>query len=177
MKARVAAAGLLTIVALGCGYSIKTSTDYDRAVDFSTYYTFFLIKGNSCGDPLLDERATADVQTALANRGWVETPAGEGRAAVVVHAATTSKHSDQSFYDGWGGWGWRGSRLGATAHVEDYRIGTLVVDIFDATSKEIIWRGHANDALSGHQSASGSGTRAAVGKLFADFPPGSTPVR
>ena len=173
MDVRSAAAGVLTLIALGCGYSIKSSTDYDKAVDFSNYHTFFMVKGNSSGDPMLDQRAAADVREALTNRGWVEAPAGEGRAAVVVHAATKTKHTDQTFYEGWGGWGWGGPHLDATTYVEAYNVGTLVVDIFDATTKQTIWRGYASGALPSHSSDNGKVTQAAVAKMFAHFPPGS----
>jgi hypothetical protein len=173
MKARSVAAGFLTLFALGCGYRIKTSTDYDRAVNFSSYSTFFMVKGNSSGNALLDQRAASDVQNALTDRGWVEVPAGEGRAAVVIHAATKTKHTYQTFYDGWGGWRWRGGPGGATTFVEDYKVGTLVVDIFDATTKQAIWRGHASDALLGNPSANEKVTQAAVDRLFIHFPPAS----
>ena len=175
MNSRSIAAGVLTVCALGCGYSIKTSTDYDKAVNFSNYHTFFMVKGNSSGSALLDQRATADVQSALTNRGWAEVPDGEGRAAVVIYAATTTKHTYQTFYDGWGGWrwGWDGGAGGATTYVEDYKVGTLVVDIFDATTRQAIWRGHAIDALPIHPSDNDKATEAAVDKMFAHFPPAS----
>jgi len=51
------------------------------------------VKGNSSGNPLMDQRATEDVQSALNNKGWMEVPDGLGRAAGVVHAATTMKHT------------------------------------------------------------------------------------
>jgi hypothetical protein len=171
MQASSIVAGVLTLLTVGCGYSIKSSTDYDKAVNFSNYSTFFTLKGNSSGNALLDQRATADVKEALANRGWVEVSAGEGRAAVVIHAATKTKHTYRTFYDGWGGWGWGGGRLGATTYVEDYKAGTLVVDIFDATTKQAIWRGYASDALPNNPSGSEKATQAAVDKLFSHFPP------
>jgi hypothetical protein len=149
------------------------STDYDKAVNFSDYSTFFMVKGNSSGNALLDERATTDVQNALTTRGWVEAPAGEGRAAVVIHAATKAKHTYQTFYDGWGGWRWRGGPGGATSYVEDYKIGTLVVDIFDATTRQAIWRGYASDALPSNPAANEKATQAAVDKMFGNFPPAS----
>lgn len=176
MKLRSVAVGFLTLCALGCGYAIKASTDYDRTVNFSNYSTFFMVKGNSSGNLLLDQRATADVQNALNNRGWAEVPAGEGRAAVVVHAATKTKHTYQTFYDGWGGWRWRwGGGVGrATTYVEDYKVGTLVVDIFDARTKQAIWRGYASDALPSSPSAKEKATQEAVDKMFAHFPPASS---
>jgi len=177
MRVKSAAAGVLALVALGCGHSIKSNTRYDTGVDFSAYHTFFLIQGSSSGDPLLDQRAHAAVETALTNRGWVEAPAGAGRTAVVVHAATKTKHDRQTFYDGWGGWGWGGPWRGSATDVEDYKVGTLVVDIFDAATKQAIWCGAARDALPSDRTDNGRITQAAVAKLFAHFPPGSTAAR
>src|SRR5207245_9505672 len=91
----VATVALLTV---GCGYSIKTSTDYDRTVNFSNYNTFFMMKGNTSGNPLLDQRVTDDVKAALTSKGWAEVPEGQGRAAVVAHAATKTKHPYRTLY-------------------------------------------------------------------------------
>jgi hypothetical protein len=48
---------LVALSATACGYTIKTSTDYDNTVDFGAYHTFSIMKGNSSGNPLLDQRA------------------------------------------------------------------------------------------------------------------------
>jgi len=166
------AVALLTV---GCGYAIKTSTDYDRSVRFSNYHSFFIMKGNSSGNALMDQRAQADVERTLASKGWVEVPEGQGQAAVVVHAATKTKHTYETLYDGWGGWGWRrgwgGGFGGATTFVNDYKVGTLVVDIFDAKTKQAIWHGHASDALSDNASSNAEATRQAIDKMFTNFPP------
>jgi len=143
MNAKYLISGVaVALLTVGCGYAIKTSTDYDRSVRFSNYHSFFIMKGNSSGNPLMDQRAQADVERALASKGWVEVPEGEGQAAVVVHAATKTKHTYETLYDGWGGWGWRrgwgGGLGGSTTFVTDYKVGTLVVDIFDAKTKQAI---------------------------------------
>jgi hypothetical protein len=65
------------------------------------------VKGNSSGNPLMDQRAQADVTSALMRKGWIEVPEGKGQAVVVVHATTKTKHTYDTLYDGWGGWGWR----------------------------------------------------------------------
>ena len=154
MRVRWVAAGVVALVALGCGYSIKSNTSYDKGVDFSAYHTFFMLHGNSSGDPLLDQRAATEVETALANRGWVEAPAGEGRAAVVVHAATRTKHDDQSFYDGWGGWGWGGQWLGATTTSRTTRSARSSSTSL-TTTKLAIWR-VCERPLSGPRTTAGS---------------------
>jgi len=173
LKATIA----VTVAALGataCGYAIKTTTDYDRTVNFANYHTFFVMKGNSTGNPLLDRRAADDVRQALTSKGWAEVPEGEGGVAVVIHAATRTKHQYETFYDGWGGWGWRrwGGIGTATTFVEDYTVGTVVVDIFDAQSKQAIWHGVATDALPDDATGNAKATAQAIDKMFSKFPPG-----
>ncbi len=163
--------GVMALFTVACGYSIKTATDYDRTVQFSNYHSFFILKGNPSGNPLMDQRATADVESALMAKGWMELPEGEGQTAVVVHAATKTKHTYDTFYDGWGGWRWRWGGFGdATTFVEDYKVGTLVVDIFDSSTKQAIWHGFASDALSDNANSNAQATEEAVDKLFRNFP-------
>ena len=171
--------GAMALVTMACGYSIKTTTDYDRSVRFSNYQSFFVMKGNSSGDPLMDQRAQGDVEGALASKGWREVPEGQGQAAVVIHAATKTKHTYETLYDGWGGgWGWRrrawgGGSGGSTTFVNDYKVGTLVVDIFDAKTKQPIWHGTATDALSDSAKSNAQATEQAIDQMFGNFPPPS----
>ena len=169
-------AGAIALAATGCGYSIKTATDYNRSVNFSNYRSFTIVKGNSSGNPLVDERAAADVKSALTSRGWRELPASEAQTTVIVHAATKTKHTYQTIYDGFGGgwrrWGYLGGYGGqATTFVQAYKVGTLVVDIFDAKTKEAIWHGFASDALSNNAQSNAAATAQAVDKMFGNFPP------
>jgi hypothetical protein len=48
------AAALLTV---GCGYDIKTSSEYDRRGSFSAYRTFYILNGDSSGSPGTDQQA------------------------------------------------------------------------------------------------------------------------
>jgi hypothetical protein len=123
----------------------------------------------------MDQRAQDDVKSALTSKGWMEVPEGEGQVAVVVHAASKTKHTYETFYDGWGGWGWRrgfgGGFGGSTTFINDYKVGTLVVDIFDAKTKQAIWHGFASDALSDNAASNAKATEQAVDKMFSKFPP------
>src|SRR5438309_425541 len=171
-------AGVVALSTAACGYSIKTATDYDRSVRFTNYHSFAILKGNSSGNPLMDQRAQGDVVSALTSKGWIEVPAGEAQTTVVVHAATKTKHSYETLYDGWGpGWGWRrgwgGGYGGSTTFVNDYKVGTLVVDIFDAKTKQGIWHGTASDALSDNAKSNAQATDQAVDKMVTNFPPGA----
>jgi hypothetical protein len=170
-------AGAVALSTVGCGASIKTATDYNRNINFSKYQSFYVKSGNSSGNPLMDQRAIADVRRALTAKGWTAVPEGQAQTAVVVHTATKTKHTYETLYDGWGGWGWRrfGGGFGdATTYVNDFQVGTVVVDIFDARTKQAVWHGSATDALSDNAKSNASITQQAIDKMFATFPPEPT---
>jgi hypothetical protein len=156
--------------ASGCAYGInKAASDYNRQVNFSNYDTFFIVKGNSSGDPVADARVATDVVTALRARGWTEVPEGEGETAVVIHAATASAHTYEAFYNGWGGWRWRGLDSSTKAG-DDYKVGTVVVTIFDAETKQAVWRGSAADAIAERIKDPTKVHAGAVARMFAKLP-------
>ena len=65
-----------------------------------------------------------------------------------------------------------GGGLGeATTTTDTYRVGTLVVDLFDTKSKKMIWRGSASDTLSDKSSKNIKNLNKGVEKMFKDFPP------
>src|SRR5262245_45105186 len=170
-------AGVLVVVSTaGCAYGIKATSDHNPQVDFSTYGTFFVLKGNSSGDSLIDARLDTAVTSALFAKGWVEMPQGEGRAAVVVNTATEAEHSYDAFYDGWGGWHWQWNGFSSPSKfIEDYKIGTVVVTIFDADSKQPLWRGFAQDAVSDRPNQIEKVHDAAITRMFETFP-GTEPM-
>ncbi len=175
----LAATGAVALLTSTCGYSIKATTDYDRSVNFASYRTFSIMKGNSSGNPVSDQRIAEDVLAALTAKGWKEVPTDQAQAAVVVHTATKTKHTYETFYDGlgWGGWGWRrwgGLGGGATTYVNNYKVGTVVVDIFDGKTKEAIWHGYASDVLAGSAPENAKINQQAVTKMFASFSPGAS---
>jgi hypothetical protein len=61
----------------------------------------------------------------------------------------------------------------STTTVDEYTVGTLVVDIFDAKSKQLVYRGTATDELSNKPEKNAKKLAKASDKLFKDFPPGS----
>lgn len=152
----------LGLVLVGISPAQQVKTDYDRAANFGTYKAYSWQKV-STRDPLLVPRIKSAVNSALAAKGWTEVPSG-GDAAVVGIETTQTQQTLNTFYDGFrGGWRWRGfGGFGeVTTTVEPYKVGTLVVDIFDANTKSLIWRGSASDTLSNNSGKN----------MFQHFPP------
>jgi hypothetical protein len=76
----------------------------------------------------------------------------------------------QSFYNGMGGWRWGGFGE-TTTTVENYRVGTLVLDFYDAHTKQLIWRGSAQEALSDKPEKNEKKLEKSVSKMLEHFPP------
>ena len=69
-----------------------------------------------------------------------------------------------------GGWRWGGFGETQTT-VENYRVGTLVLDLYDAKNKQLIWRGTSSDTLSNKPEKNEKNLDKAVDKMLKDFPP------
>jgi hypothetical protein len=164
----------------GAGASAQdVSVDFDKNANFAAYKTFTIAIGTGWNNPLSEKRVLAEIEQGLTEKGWTRTDAAKADAAVVLHGATEVKKSLDTFYSGgYGGYGWRGGWGGgmgsATTTVHEYRVGTLVVDIFDAKSKALLFRGIAQDELSDKPDKNVKKLAKASDKLFKDFPPGST---
>jgi hypothetical protein len=156
----------------GTSLAQQVKTDYDRNANFTQYKTYSWQTVRT-RDPLMVDRIKSAVNAALASKGWTEVPSG-GDAALMAIETTHNQQTLDTFYDGFGGgWRWRGfGDFGeSTTNVETYKVGTLVVDIFDANTKKLIWRGLSSDMLSNNSSKNIKQLDKGVNKMFSPFPP------
>ena len=80
-----------------------------------------------------------------------------------------------TFYDGFGGgWRWGGGFGTATTTVQTYEVGTVIVDVFDAHTKEAVWRGTSEKTLSSNPEKNAANLNKAIDKMFRNFPPSSS---
>lgn len=65
---------------------------------------------------------------------------------------TQDQHELNTFYNGMGGgWGYRGfGGMGTATTTSTYKTGTFVLDMFDAKSKQLVWRGVGTDTVAGN---------------------------
>jgi hypothetical protein len=171
---RVSAVCVLFFCMLSVARAQHVQTDFDHQANFSQYKTFSwqAVKVKS---PLWDDRIKNAVTSALVAKGRTQMDSG-GDVAIVAIGMTRTQHTLQTFYDGFGGgWRWRGGgEFGtATTTEQDYKEGTLVVDLYDGNSKELIWRGTSQDTLSDKADKNEKKLEKGVEKMFKDFPPGS----
>lgn len=167
-----ASAGIALFFA-SASFAQQVKTDYDRSANFSQYKTYSWEKVQT-QDPLWVDRIKEAVNAALTAKGMTLVQSG-GEVAVVAIETTQNQSTLNTFYDGFGGgWRWRGAGGfgNATTTVENYKVGTLVVDLFDAKTKTVIWRGSSSDTLSDKSDKNIKNLDKGVQKMFDHFPPG-----
>jgi Domain of unknown function (DUF4136) len=161
---------------LGSAFAQKVQTDFDHQANFSQYKTYSWEEIKPANS-LWDSRIKNAVDAQLVAKGWTQVPSG-GDVCVVAIKTSQTQRTLQTFYDGFGGgWGWRrfgGGGFGeSTTTEQDYKEGTLVVDLYDAKTKQLIWRGSARDTLSDKAAKNEKNLDKGVAKMFKVFPPGS----
>jgi len=168
---RIAASIGLTVALASVSFAQHVKTDYDHSANFGQYKTYSWEKVQT-KDQLLVDRIKSAVNSALAAKGWTEVPTG-GDVEVFAIETTQNQQTLDTFYSGFGG----GRRRGfggfgdATTTVETYKVGTLVVDLFDAKTQKLIWRSSSSDTLSDKADKNTKNLDKGVNKMFQHFPP------
>ena len=155
----------------------QVKTDYDRGTNFNQYKTYSW-EHVKTKDALDADRIKSAVNAALAAKGWTQVDSG-GDVSIVAMEITREQQTLNTFYDGFGGgWGWRrfgGGGFGeATTTTDTYKVGTLVVDLFDTKTKKLLWRGTSTDTLSNNSNKNINNLDKGAAKMFKKFPPDSS---
>ena len=176
--ARFAALMILALsLTVGVALALTTSTDFDPNYNFSQVKTFWVKIGTSWGNPLAEPRVVSAVEQSLTKAGWTKAAdEASADAEVILHGSTKQQQSLDTFYSGmgggWGYGGWGAVGMGtATTTTYTYTEGTLLIDIFDAKSKELIFRGSGTDTLSNTTEKNQKKLSKALNKIFLNFPP------
>ena len=164
---------VIAISLASISFAQDVKTDYDRNANFSQYKTFSFEKIQTKNQLWVD-RISAAVSSALTAKGLTQVSSG-GDVSIIAMEMTRDHQTLNTFYDDFGGgWGWRWGGDGgfgqATTTTDTYRVGTLVVDLFDAKSKQLIWRGSESDVLSNKSSKNIKNLDKGVEKLFKEYP-------
>jgi hypothetical protein len=165
---------LVALPALAIAQDVKI--DFDKAYNFAPVKTYAIRIGTTWGNDLSQRRVLEEIDQAITAKGWKKVAEGQADIHVVLHGATQTKQNVNTFYSGTGGgYGYRYGGMGgmatASTTVTEYRVGTLVVDMFDAKSKNLVFRGAAEDEISDNPEKNAKRLEKASDKLFKNFPP------
>lgn len=163
----------------GCGPNIQTETDPNA--DLTGYQTFSWVapEQQDVRDPILDselleKKVRRAVESTLAARGF-EPRDGEADFYVTYHTASKEKLRSSGFDIGIGysrfdpRWGY--SAVFGPPHVESYEEAILIIDVIDADTDTLVWRGWETGRLS-RDRFSEPAVQHAVDDILSRFPLG-----
>ena len=146
---------ILAFSLFGCS-STKITSDFDKDADFTKYKDFSYLGWAKDSDQMLNDLDKQRIETAFANeftkRGIKFVDQSEADAMVSLFIVVDQKTSTTAYTDHYGGmgggygygypgWGWGGGMSTTRYQEHDYLVGTLVVDVFDAEQKKLVWQG------------------------------------
>ncbi len=180
MRIGIAVATALVSVVTGCS-SMSVNHDYDRQADFASYSTYQWRDSDANvkdTDPLAHDRFINAVNGQLRTHGMSEVTSSPD-VFVTYNAEESEEMSLDTTYmgGGWGygpGWGWGrgyGAMGSSTTSVRKYNVGTVVLDMWDAKEKRLVWRGVVSDAVSDNPQNNAKKITKAAQQLFKGFPP------
>jgi hypothetical protein len=150
-------AALAVCLAGALAAQAKVDTEFDPAVDFTRFKTFSFVPAANMAmsgtlkDPELRERIRNFIGGGLEGRGLTEIPRDQKHdLAIRFWAAVQNKQSVEynmaadPYWTAWGGYPPYWTGMWAWSYdeyvVRNFAEGTLVVDLIDPVSKELVWR-------------------------------------
>ncbi len=166
--------GLGAIAAAAAGAQ-KVNVDHDREIDFSQYETYAWREGAPAGSELTQRRIVGAVEEQLGSAG-LERVEGEADLYLLTFAVTDQKIKQRALNVGLGvrkrtkrGSVSIGSSTGG--RVRQVTVGSLVIDLLDGDTEELVWQAVAEATLSSDPKKNAETAQSAVQKAFAKFPP------
>lgn len=147
----IATAGLTVS---GCA-SFQVDSDFDPEADFAQYDTFTWLPrvpdtdNPIKSDDLLYKRIERAVNNNLAAKGMrIVDNEADASLLVTEHIGIEQKLrvNTTNYGYGYGHWGYYGGGYQQT-QVDQYEEGTLMIDLIDAKTKQLVWRGTAQSRL------------------------------
>src|SRR5262245_53239398 len=145
-------------------------TDYDRTANFGRYRTYSWVQVEA-QNSMWEDRIKGAVDQQLMARGWQKVPSG-GDAAVAAYSQIAIRDRIYTYYSdpGWG-WGWGGFGTAYTQVIPE-EVNNFSVDIFDAQTRKLIWRGSGTKLVSSKSGKNIHRLNDVVKDMFHHFPTG-----
>ncbi|HTO99351.1 MAG TPA: DUF4136 domain-containing protein [Myxococcales bacterium] len=170
---------LAAAAALAACSTVKVQTEYDKAANFKAYQTYAYVsqqpgpeQAAAARDPKIREAALATVDKALAAKGLRKTgPDQSPDLLVAVHGSSKKSIEVQTYGYSYSThpYGYYPALSTPSTEAEGSRDGTLIIDLIDAATKQMIWRGTATDTFK--EGTEVKTVTNAVEKTLADYPP------
>jgi len=178
MRALPLATALLSLALLGACSSYQVTYDYDVTASYGRYKTFDYYtskKGTGGTTSLMDKRVRAAVEQELKAKGFAMETKADPDFLVTYYPIVKNRKVRTTVRSGWG-WGYRPLYGGvgvSSSQVRNYKEGTIVIEIVDFKTNQMVWQGAAAGALTGLENPEDANevVPKAVRDILAKFPP------
>jgi hypothetical protein len=167
MKTRLALCVILVCIASAMAVGQQVSVNYNHSQSFTQFHTYAWGSNNAnqIQNSILAQVAMQDIDAALQGKG-LQKVAENANPDLIVTANGGMK--EQTSYSAWGMRGIGGGMGGITP--EQNVIGTMIVDLYDAKSQSLVWRGMAQNSLNNNGNKNQQMVQKAVTKMFNQWP-------
>jgi hypothetical protein len=145
----------------------QVSVNYNHSQSFSQYHTYAWGSNNTnqIQNSILAQVAQQDIDTAMQAKGFQKVTESQNPDLILLASGGMRQ---QTSYSAWGMRGIGGGMGGITPqqNVE----ATLIVDLHDAKSQSLVWRGIGQDTLSNNGNKNQQIVGNAVQKMFKQWP-------
>ena len=176
---------ILMVLSISITTAQKVSGDYDKSTDFTKYKTYHFIGWQKDSDKMMNDfdkkRLREALEAEMEAKGLTRVESGGDMAVslfIVVDKKTSVTaytnyygvmgYGRRGYYRGGRGWG---NGASTTSYSEnDYLQGTLVMDMIDIHSDELIWQGVATGTINKNTQKREKTIPRAVKKLMKKYP-------
>ena len=169
------------LVSLFACQSVKVTTDYDAKADFSNIktYSFYRLSDTGPGLSELNKNRILDaISSELNARGFQQTTSNPDVLVNVTTIVNERKQVTATNYYSYGGlyrpYYWGPGYSQTQINVSELTEGSLIIDILDASSKQLIWEGIGNKEIDLPMKNADKVIPEAVKAILEKFPPEKT---
>ncbi len=167
MKIRIAVCAMLLCVASTIVVGQQVSVNYNHNASFSQYHTYAWGSNNSneIRNSILAQVAHQDIDTAMQGKGLQMVQESQSPDLILT---SNGGMKQQTSYSAWGMRGIGGGMGGISP--EQSMEATMIVDLYDAKTQSLIWRGIAQNTLNNNGNKNQEMVQKAVQKMFKQWP-------
>src|SRR5664279_1701293 len=167
MKTRIAFCTILICVAYTAAIAQQVSVNYNHNVGFAQYhsYAWGSNNANQIQNSILAQVAQQDINSAMQGKGLSMVQESQNPDLILTANGGMRR---QTSYSAWGMRGIGGGMGGITP--EQNVEATMVVDLYDAKTQSLIWRGIAQNTLNNNGNKNQEMVEKAVQKMFKQWP-------
>jgi uncharacterized protein DUF4136 len=174
---------ILSLIIAGPVNAQKVTVDLDKEANFTKYKSLTFLGWQKDSDKLMNDLDKTRMRDAFVsefkNRG-MEKGGEDADLAITLYLVLEQKTSTTAYtnyYGGGGygryhrgGWGWGNGYANTTYSESDYIKGTLVMDVYDNSTNQLIWQAVASGTVKETPKKRGKSIPKTVNKLMKKFP-------